>query len=174
MNYYSLSLIFKAQVVSSHFYEHWKHRLVDSKKKKKKIRIGRWMLIIWFRFSGKMRTSSSIVIVLTVAIAIYFTHVLRIVVAICFRQMPQTGNEGVWMATKFIVYLITTSYLNLCPCVDVSPWLRYNYTLRCNLIRVSHAWKQVYKIVRASSLIKYHKTEFGVVYTAPIWGRHDT
>lgn len=171
MNYYSLSLIFKAQVVSSHFYEHWKQNDWLIPKKKKKLELA---AECWFRYSGKMRTASSIIIVLTVAITIYFTHVLRIVVAICFRQMPQTGNEGAWMATKFIVYLITTSYLNLCLCVDVSPWLRYNYTLRCNLIRVSHAWKQVYKIVRASSLIKYHKTEFGVVYTAPIWGRHDT
>lgn len=68
------------------------------------------MVIIRFQFfGGKMTIASSILIVLTAAIAIYFTHAIRgdVEIAIYFRRMPQTENDGAWMATKFLVYLIT-------------------------------------------------------------------
>lgn len=66
------------------------------------------MSIIQFWFiGGKNKIVSSIVILFTAAIAIYF-RVLNgaAVIAIHFRHLPQTGSNGFLIVIKYLVYLI--------------------------------------------------------------------
>lgn len=93
---------------------------------------------------------------------------------ICNRNvfMPAAVNgkrrrlESCWVHSLFMYWLYL--FVNLCSCGNVSGRLRYGGTLACNPIRVSHAWKLVFKVVRASFLVEYHKTKFGLVYCVDV------